>query len=95
MVEPTETEDLGELDRFCDAMIAIRDEIDRVGSGDVAGRRQPAARTRRTPRQTLVGDVGRTRTRARRPRFPVGVAAAGQVLAAGAAASTAPTATAT
>ena len=27
MVEPTETEDLAELDRFCDAMIAIRDEI--------------------------------------------------------------------
>ncbi len=29
MVEPTESEDLGELDRFCDAMIAIRAEIDR------------------------------------------------------------------
>jgi glycine dehydrogenase len=34
MVEPTESEDLGELDRFCDAMIAIRNEIDRVGSGE-------------------------------------------------------------
>ncbi|HVX18061.1 MAG TPA: aminomethyl-transferring glycine dehydrogenase [Acidimicrobiales bacterium] len=34
MVEPTESEDLGELDRFCDAMIAIRREIDRVGAGD-------------------------------------------------------------
>jgi glycine dehydrogenase len=33
MVEPTESEDLAELDRFCDAMIAIREEIDRVGSG--------------------------------------------------------------
>ena len=33
MVEPTESEDLGELDRFCDAMIAIREEIDAVGSG--------------------------------------------------------------
>jgi glycine dehydrogenase len=29
MIEPTESEDLGELDRFCDAMIAIRAEIDR------------------------------------------------------------------
>ena len=28
MVEPTESEDLPELDRFCDAMIAIRKEID-------------------------------------------------------------------
>ncbi len=28
MIEPTESEDLAELDRFCDAMIAIRKEID-------------------------------------------------------------------
>ncbi len=34
MVEPTESEDLAELDRFCDAMIAIRHEIDLVASGD-------------------------------------------------------------
>ncbi|MEU7618995.1 aminomethyl-transferring glycine dehydrogenase [Micromonospora rifamycinica] len=33
MVEPTESEDLAELDRFCDAMIAIRAEIDTVASG--------------------------------------------------------------
>ena len=34
MVEPTESESKRELDRFCDAMIAIRGEIDRVASGD-------------------------------------------------------------
>ncbi|GAA0625765.1 aminomethyl-transferring glycine dehydrogenase [Kribbella sandramycini] len=34
MVEPTESEDLGELDRFCDAMIAIRHEIDRVAAAE-------------------------------------------------------------
>jgi glycine cleavage system P protein (glycine dehydrogenase) len=34
MVEPTESEDLGELDRLCDAMIAIRGEIDKVGAGE-------------------------------------------------------------
>jgi glycine dehydrogenase len=33
MVEPTESEDLGELDRFCDAMIRIRAEIETVASG--------------------------------------------------------------
>lgn len=33
MVEPTESEDLAELDRFCDAMLAIRSEIDDIGSG--------------------------------------------------------------
>jgi glycine dehydrogenase len=34
MVEPTESESRHELDRFVDAMIAIRQEIDRVGSGE-------------------------------------------------------------
>jgi len=34
MVEPTESEDLAELDRFVDAMIAIKGEIDRVGTGE-------------------------------------------------------------
>ena len=34
MVEPTESEDLAEIDRFCDAMIAIKGEIDRVGAGE-------------------------------------------------------------
>ena len=33
MVEPTESESLGELDRFCDAMIGIRAEIAKVESG--------------------------------------------------------------
>jgi len=33
MVEPTESEDKGELDRFCDAMLAIRAEIDQVAGG--------------------------------------------------------------
>src|SRR6185436_16059068 len=32
MIEPTESEDRAEIDRFIDAMIAIRDEIDRVAS---------------------------------------------------------------
>ena len=34
MVEPTESEDLAELDRFVDAMVAIRGEIDRVERGE-------------------------------------------------------------
>jgi glycine dehydrogenase len=33
MVEPTESEDKGELDRFCDAMVQIRAEIEEVASG--------------------------------------------------------------
>jgi len=34
MVEPTESEDLGEIERFIEAMIAIRAEAARVGSGE-------------------------------------------------------------
>jgi glycine dehydrogenase len=34
MIEPTESEDLRELDRFCDAMIAIRGEIAAVEAGE-------------------------------------------------------------
>ncbi len=33
MVEPTESESLAEVDRFCDAMIAIKSEIDSVAAG--------------------------------------------------------------
>ncbi len=36
MIEPTESEGLVELDRFCDAMIAIKAEIDQVASGALA-----------------------------------------------------------
>ena len=34
MVEPTESENLAEIDRFCDAMIAIAGEIAKVATGD-------------------------------------------------------------
>ena len=85
MVEPTESEDLAELDRFCDAMIAIREEIDRVGAGRVAGRRQPAGE-RAAHGATVVSATSGTHP------YPRSVAAYpgrgrpdGEVLAAGAA----------
>jgi glycine dehydrogenase len=34
MIEPTESEDLAELDRFCDAMISIKKEIDAATADD-------------------------------------------------------------
>jgi glycine dehydrogenase len=34
MIEPTESESLEELDRFCDSMIFIKGEADRVGEGE-------------------------------------------------------------
>jgi glycine dehydrogenase len=41
MIEPTESEDLPELDRFCDAMLAIRAEIDQVATGDADAEDNP------------------------------------------------------
>ncbi|MFF5991618.1 aminomethyl-transferring glycine dehydrogenase [Prauserella flavalba] len=41
MVEPTESEDLAEIDRFCDAMISIRREIDEVAAGRWPVERSP------------------------------------------------------
>ena len=35
MIEPTESEDKAELDRFCDAMISIREEIAQIETGAV------------------------------------------------------------
>jgi glycine dehydrogenase len=36
MIEPTESESKGELDRFCEAMISIKNEISEVISGEIA-----------------------------------------------------------
>ena len=41
MVEPTESETLEELNRFCEAMLAIRREIDQVRDGSVAAGDSP------------------------------------------------------
>ncbi|RNM11136.1 aminomethyl-transferring glycine dehydrogenase [Nocardioides pocheonensis] len=41
MVEPTESEDLAELDRFCEAMIAIRAEIEKVATGEWSAEDSP------------------------------------------------------
>ena len=56
MVEPTESEPLDELDRFCDAMIAIREEIAKVEAGALAARRQPAE-ARAAHRGRAAGDA--------------------------------------
>lgn len=55
MVEPTESEDLAEIDRFCDAMIAIRAEIDRVAAGEWSPEESPLRGAPHTSR-SLVGE---------------------------------------
>lgn len=54
MVEPTESESLAELDRFCEAMIAIRGEIARVEAGEWQVEQSPL---RQAP-HTVVDVVG-------------------------------------
>ena len=41
MIEPTESESKAELDRFCEAMIAIRDEIRAVEAGEISAANSP------------------------------------------------------
>ncbi|KAA1399371.1 aminomethyl-transferring glycine dehydrogenase [Aeromicrobium ginsengisoli] len=53
MVEPTESEDLAELDRFCDAMLAIRAEIDAVTAGEYADGDNPLVHAPHTMRDLL------------------------------------------
>jgi glycine dehydrogenase len=59
MVEPTESEDLGELDRFCDAMIAIRGEIRRVEAGEWTPESSPLRGAPHTAASVLTGDQER------------------------------------
>src|SRR5437763_16900295 len=56
MIEPTESESKAELDRFCDAMISIREEIREVESG-VADRNDNVLKHAPHPAQRVVSDA--------------------------------------
>jgi len=56
MIEPTESEDLAELDRFVDAMIAIRAEIERVAKGEWPGDDNPLANAPHTAEDVVADD---------------------------------------
>jgi glycine dehydrogenase len=71
MVEPTESEDLAELDRFVDAMIAIRGEIDRVAAGEWTAEDSPLRHAPHTSR-ALVGEWDRPYPR-ELAVFPTGI----------------------
>ena len=55
MVEPTESEDQSELDRFCDAMIAIHGEIQRIEKGEWDQANNPLKNAPH-PADTIAGD---------------------------------------
>ena len=56
MIEPTESESLYELDRFIDALIAIRGEIDQVASGDVSAEDSVLRNSPHTAEDLMVTD---------------------------------------
>ncbi|MGW4164507.1 aminomethyl-transferring glycine dehydrogenase [Streptomyces sp. NPDC004788] len=74
MIEPTESEDLYELDRFCDTMIAIRAEIEKVGSGEWPAEDNPLHNAPHTA-AALGGEWNHPYTR-EEAVFPAGVSAA-------------------
>ena len=63
MIEPTESEALCELDRFCDAMLAIRAEIDKVGSGEWALESNPLVNAPHTAEQLTADEWTHAYTR--------------------------------
>ncbi|GGZ55041.1 glycine dehydrogenase (decarboxylating) [Streptomyces inusitatus] len=74
MIEPTESENLSEIDRFCEAMIAIRQEIERVASGEWPIEDNPLANAPHTA-AALGGEWEHSYTR-EEAVFPAGVSPA-------------------
>jgi glycine dehydrogenase len=71
MVEPTESESLTEVDAFCEAMIAIRGEIDRVGAGEWSAEDNPLRGAPHTAECLLVSDWDHPYTR-EEAAYPLG-----------------------
>jgi glycine dehydrogenase len=56
MIEPTESESQAELDRFCDAMIAIRAEIEQVATGEFDAQDNPLKNAPHTAEMLIAGE---------------------------------------
>ncbi len=63
MVEPTESEDLAELDRFCDAMITIYQEADAIANGTIDPNNNPLKNAPHTAQAVICGDWERPYSR--------------------------------
>jgi glycine dehydrogenase len=70
MVEPTESEDLAEIDRFIEAMITIRNEIDQVANGDFTVENSPLRNAPHTAAAVVSSDWERAYPR-EQAAFPV------------------------
>merc|ERR1712013_788310 len=63
MIEPTESEDKAELDRFCDALISIRKEINDIEAGRIDKLNNPVKRSPHTLQQIFSSAWDRPYTR--------------------------------
>ncbi|GGE84997.1 aminomethyl-transferring glycine dehydrogenase [Mycetocola zhadangensis] len=63
MVEPTESEDLTEIERFIDAMIAIKGEADAIGSGTWPANDNPLVHAPHTAQSVIEGEWEHAYTR--------------------------------
>ena len=56
MIEPTESESLAEIDQFCDAMISIKAEIDKIASGEADAADNPLKNAPHTAEMLIIGE---------------------------------------
>ena len=70
MIEPTESEDMGELDRFCDAMISIRNEIRAIEEGQADKKDNVLKRAPHTQKNICTNEWDRPYSR-QQAAFPV------------------------
>lgn len=70
MIEPTESEDIAEIDRFIEAMVIIKSEIDEIASGKIELESSPLRNAPHTLKD-LVGDWNRPYSR-EKAVFPAG-----------------------
>jgi glycine dehydrogenase len=70
MIEPTESESKAELDRFCDAMIAIRTEIAEIATGKLDRVDNPLKHAPHTAREVTADEWTHAYTRAQ-AAFPL------------------------
>jgi len=56
MIEPTESESLAEIDALCDALIAVRAEVDKVASGEWDATDNPLRNAPHTAEMLIAGE---------------------------------------
>ena len=82
MIEPTESEPLAELDRFCEAMLAIRAEVAAIGAGRLDRADNPLKNAPHTAAE-LMGETWQHAYTRAQAAFPAALGTGEQVLAAG------------